>query len=146
MRTLADLAKQFNQLATTLPQETTNNLSIEAVEVILNDLLMVTPVDSGQAISNWQVALDQPPQERLPAYFPGKLGSTAVVCRTAALEAAQSVLGAKKAGQTVYISNVLPYIRRLNDGYSDQEPAGFVERAILLGRLFTENPSDFARG
>ena len=145
MRTLLDLANELDQLATTLPPQVTNNLSLEAAELILNDLLSVTPVDSGKAISNWQVTLDTPPQEALPAYYPGKQGSTQVICQTAALEAAQAVLKAKRPGQTLYISNVLPYIRRLNDGYSGQAPAGFVERSILLGRLFTENPSSFVR-
>lgn len=145
MRTLLDLANDLDRLALTLPGEVTNNLSIEATDIILNDLLSTTPVDSGKAISNWQIGLDAPPTERLDAYYPGKYGSTALICREAALEAAQAVLKAKKPGQTVYISNLLPYIRRLNDGWSEQEPAGFVERAMLLGRLFTENPSSFVR-
>ena len=42
-----------------------------------------------------------------------------------------------KLDDTVYISNNLPYIQRLNDGYSQQAPENFVESAVQVaeGRL-----------
>lgn len=135
----------MDKLATTLPAEVTNNVSIEAAELILNDLLTVTPVDTSKALSNWQASLDVEPDTILPAYYPGAFGSTAIISREAALEAAQKIFAAKKPGQRLYISNLLPYIRRLNDGSSDQAPAGFIERAVLLGRLFSEDPNSFVR-
>lgn len=33
--------------------------------------------------------------------------------------------------RTVYVVNSAPYIGRLNDGHSKQQPAGFVQRAIV---------------
>lgn len=145
MRRLKDLANDFDALALTLPAEVTNNVSVECVEIILVDLLQVTPVDTSKALSNWQVTLDTAATETIDAYYPGKQGSSAAVSREAALAAAKQVLQLKKPGQVVYITNCLPYIQRLNEGWSAQEPAGFVERATLLGRLFTENPASFAR-
>lgn len=143
MASLADLAAQFDELADSLPQAVTVNVSVQCVEIILTDLLQVTPVDTSKALSNWQVTLNAPATESIPAWYPGENGSTAVVSREAALQAAKIVLEAKKAGEAVYITNCLPYIDALNSGSSTQEPAGFVERAQLLGRLFVEDPSSF---
>lgn len=43
------------------------------------------------------------------------------------------VSAAFKLGDTVWISNNLPYIEALNNGHSTQAPAGFVELAIEAG-------------
>jgi hypothetical protein len=146
MRTLTQLADQLDKYAVTGPSARANDLSVKAAETILTDLLRSTPADTGKAISNWIVSLDEPSRLELPSYAPGKKGSTAVVCQTIALEAAIFVLRSKLAGQTIYICNSLPYIRVLDGGSSTQEPEGFVDRAMLLGRLFSENPADFADG
>jgi hypothetical protein len=37
-----------------------------------------------------------------------------------------------KLNDTIYISNNLPYIDRLNDGWSSQAPTNFVEKGIML--------------
>lgn len=39
-----------------------------------------------------------------------------------------------KVNDTIYISNALPYIQRLNDGWSTQAPANFIEAAIAVGK------------
>lgn len=142
-RTLKDLADYLDNVAAKIPMQATNEKSLRCCEVILTDLLRETPVDSGKAVSNWRVSLNSPNEEKLPSFAPGFKGSTQLVCQQAALEAAQSVLKIKKPGDVLYISNPLPYIRRLNDGWSSQAPAGFVERATLLGRLYSQDPSSF---
>src|ERR1044072_8825569 len=38
-----------------------------------------------------------------------------------------------KLNDTVYIANSVPYIRRLNDGWSTQAPAGFIDAAVQVG-------------
>jgi hypothetical protein len=43
---------------------------------------------------------------------------------------AQEVLSGYDGRQTIWILNGLPYIERLNEGHSQQAPAGFVETAI----------------
>ena len=44
-----------------------------------------------------------------------------------------TALSSFKLGDSVYIANGLPYIRRLNDGHSTQQPEGFIEKAIQVG-------------
>lgn len=138
------MARNFRDLATDLraiPQSISKQTSDEAVTValaIVSDLASVTPVDTSKALSNWKVSLNQRTVLAIPPYTPGRAGSSQEESIKATIDAAKLVLAAKKPGDTIWISNVLPYIQRLNDGYSTQEPAGFVERAVLIGRKLSE--------
>lgn len=134
-RTLLDLAKQLEARAAKLDEEA-SRLAIKTAETIVGDLVNVTPVDTSQALSNWQVSIGSPVDASIPPYYPGEKGSTQGASASAALAEARAMLKQKKPGQPIYISNVLRYISRLNEGSSAQAPAGFVERAVLLGRRF----------
>lgn len=48
-------------------------------------------------------------------------------------EKALETVAKYKLADTIYISNALPYIRRLNDGWSTQAPAGFIDAAVQVG-------------
>lgn len=96
-----------------------------------------TPVDTGRARSNWQAELDKPAE--------GTVGTLGGVRKgfegTGGAVAARSIAAAKAViaqydGDTnkeIHLTNNLPYIGRLNDGWSAQAPAGFVEDAVLAG-------------
>lgn len=90
-------------------------------------VVLATPVDTGRARSNWQVDLNNAPAGTLP-----EPASPAEGVTRATAEAAEKAK-AYKAGDTVHITNNLPYIGRLNEGWSAQAPAGFVEEAALAG-------------
>jgi hypothetical protein len=74
----------------------------------------------------------------LSAYREGFAGSTQEASASEALFQGEHQLRLKKPGMPIYITNNAPYIRALNDGSSMQEPAGFVERAVLIGRRVVE--------
>jgi len=95
-------------------------------------VVLGTPVDTGRARSNWIVQLNSAADEVIRAYSPGDLGSTEAQNPQAALDQAEAVISNYQGGQNVeiHITNNLPYIQRLNDGYSAQAPANFVEEAI----------------
>lgn len=97
------------------------------------ELVLSTPVDTGRARSNWIVSTGTPSAAEIAAYAPGESGSTAASNSAAAMGQAQAAIAGVEPGQDIAISNNLPYIGRLNDGYSAQAPAGFVEQAILNG-------------
>jgi len=137
-RSLADLANRLEKRARSI-DEGFNQASVKAAITILSDLVFVTPVDTSKTLSNWQVSLNVPVDATIDAHFPGEKGSSRRASADAAIRAAKSVLASKKPGDTIYISNVTPNIARLNDGYSGQAPAGFVERAVLLGRREVRN-------
>jgi hypothetical protein len=92
-----------------------------------------TPVDTGRARSNWVAELNSPATGTREAYSPGKEGSTGGPNAQAAIAQAKAVISAYKSGQTVHLTNNLPYIGALNDGRSAQAPVGFVQTAVLNG-------------
>jgi hypothetical protein len=131
-RTLADLANDLKARADNLPKATTNARAKIAFAIIKN-LIQVTPVDTSNALSNWQISLGQPAQNARGPYVPGYLGYTAAASQAQAIAAAQAMLEKVQPGQSIWISNLAPYIVDLNNGSSKQAPAGFVERAQLIG-------------
>lgn len=143
MTGLLTLADELDALAFTLPAQATNAKSKKCAEIILTDVLRETPVDEGTAISNWQISIGTPSDDIIEAYVKGSKGSTQLENQNAAFETAMNVLETKSPGQPIYIFNALPYIRILNDGTSSRPPIGFVERAVLLGRLYAQDPAAF---
>ena len=78
-------------------------------------LVRATPVDTGRARSNWIPSLNSPDYR--------------IVDINQKPDLAAAVANMKPT-DTIFITNSLPYIRRLNDGYSAQAPAGFVQAAV----------------
>lgn len=100
----------------------------------VGELAFTTPVDSSKALSSWIVTLDAPSDIVGKAHFPGSQGSTRNASAQETIALAKAALANKKPGQKIYITNSQPYIRRLNNGYSAQQAAGFVERCLLKAR------------
>jgi hypothetical protein len=98
------------------------------VELAVNltaELIERTPVDLGWARANWVPNLGGPyTGNGAPPDRPGPMD--AAVQESGLAE----VLAFKLADGAIFVSNRVPYIQRLNDGWSDQAPAGFVEGAI----------------
>lgn len=106
------------------------------------EVVTSTPVDTGRARSNWIASLGSPARREVDSYASGLIGpdadattSGAIAQQSAegAMAQAAGVIAGRKQGQDIYISNNLPYIGRLNDGYSAQAPSGFVEKAVQAG-------------
>ncbi len=133
-KSLLDLAKQMDGLAANVGKAA-SGLSVEVAIAVLTDLVYVTPFDTTNALSNWHVSLNSPSHESILPYFLYARTSSA----QEAIKQAIAVLKDKKPRQKIYITNSEPYIRRLNEGYSKQAPAGFAERAVLIGRLKIRN-------
>lgn len=93
-------------------------------------VVMGTPVDTGRARSNWIAAIGGPASATIDAYAPGESGSTEAANTQAAIDQAESVIRGYNYGEEIHLTNNLPYIQRLNDGYSAQAPANFVEQAV----------------
>lgn len=127
---LGSFARRMYLRADNVPREVNNIVRRFA---LLTDQLLVlsTPVDKGRARSNWLVSLGQPNETQIEPYSPGsQLGRGETANAQAALAQAERELSLRQPEQTVYINNNLPYIQRLNDGWSAQAPALFIETAI----------------
>jgi hypothetical protein len=84
-----------------------------------------TPVDTGHARANWVPSVGDP-------------FSSVVEADTAYASGAADVLSYQLGDGAAWVSNNVPYILALNDGWSKQQPAGFVERAIAETLLEAE--------
>lgn len=80
----------------------------------------------GHARKNWRVSIGSPNYAETP-------GEDVVGQQTLSL--GYAVAGAIREPSTVWISNPLPYMQRLEEGWSKQAPTGMVANAV---RLITE--------
>lgn len=122
-----------------LPEEVVERTQRAATLELHGSLVLATPVDKGRARGNWQVSQGAPPGDVVgPAEFPGDSGAARGAAATrAAQQQALQELPKVRAFSRTYVSNRLPYIVRLNDGWSRQAPAGFVQVAVnRIRRLF----------
>lgn len=111
-----------------------NDIAIIAGIAVIKELVYRTPVDTSQAISNWQAFIGSPKDKIINAHFVGNAGSTRFQSAEETTFNAIAILKSKKPGQKIYISNSLDYIKDLNDGSSSQAPAGFVEAAVMVAK------------
>lgn len=137
-RTLLDLANQMDGLSKKIAQSA-SDAAIKVAQTIVADLAYKTPVDTSQALSNWIVQVGSAYVGKIDPHYPGEFGSTRNSSAQATINAAIAALKAKKPGEPIFIRNNQPYIVRLNEGYSGQAPAGFVEASIMIGRQTLKN-------
>lgn len=99
---------------------TSQNICREVVIAVISD----TPVDTGQARSNWLASLGSP-----------RSGTRATLGRSPAgpIGEAQAVISFFKNGDTFYLTNNLDYIEDLDAGKSPQAGPGYIARAIQRG-------------
>lgn len=87
-----------------------------------NRLTLKTPRDTGRASANWNVAIGAADLSVSdPTEGPGS---------HALPRPPLDQLSAVGIGDSVWVTNNLPYIEALNDGHSSQTPSGFVEQSI----------------
>ena len=132
MRTLLDLVKDLENSVKKI-ETSASNIASDVSMAVLEDLVFHTPVDTSNALSNWQLTINAPANNEIEPYYFGRKGSTQSMSQDAAIIAGIKALKSKKPGETIYISNNAPYIKDLDEGSSLQEPEGFVDRALIVG-------------
>jgi len=109
----------------------TNRIPARAAELackkvamdVLSACVMATPVDTGRARGNWQASVGSTIDTEVDKSDKGGQ-STATA---GALEINQMSV---PFGQTIFITNNVPYIERLEDGHSSQKPDGILVPAL----------------
>lgn len=89
-----------------------------------------TPRDTGFARANWVPSVGTPspsvePLLRRPS--PGQVAEAAA----AAAAGQQGILNYRLSEGSVFVTNGVVYIQKLNDGWSQQAPAAFVEASVV---------------
>lgn len=105
-------------------------------------LVDTTPVDTGLARSNWRATLNGPASGVIPPYSPGNhLGisesSNATGAKSQQKQAIERFDASKGLG-SIFITNNVGYIGKLDAGSSNQNPAGMVNLAISTGRAILQ--------
>ncbi|UBB18366.1 HK97 gp10 family phage protein [Comamonas odontotermitis] len=85
---------------------------------VLAGMMSKSPVDTGRFKSNWQCGIGGINSDTSAAPNSDALGRTGVVLET------------WRPGQTIFLSNSLPYAKRLENGWSQQAPAGIVRLTV----------------
>lgn len=93
---------------------------------LLTPLVLETPVDTGRARFNWIVSQKNPDSSTKPA----PASRDAAVSR--AIAEGGRIIADTVPYSLTFIQNNLPYISRLNEGWSSQQPASkYVDRIIF---------------
>tara|TARA_B110000971_G_scaffold39551_1_gene38510 strand:- start:10432 stop:10821 length:390 start_codon:yes stop_codon:yes gene_type:complete len=85
-------------------------------------IIKESPVDTGRFRGNWQASINSPQKSKMQRL--DKSGASAIGDMS-------SVVMSMKMGQTFYLTNNLPYARRLEYGYSKQAPSGFLRINVM---------------
>lgn len=124
------------------PQEFADRVGLKVETVkgklamgIYDELLQVTPVDTGRAKAGWQISRNKP-GSYVPAELPKPVGRKP---GDAAYYPLPSVFVPAGGGPVIIYNNV-EYIGRLNDGSSQQAPKEFVE--IAVDRVLRETDAE----
>lgn len=89
-----------------------------------------TPIDTGWASANWTPSVGSPADDA-PTENPRDLGPAQVAAaQLRAQQGINEVLGWDFNNGSIFSTNAVPYIRRLNEGWSKQSPSGFVAIAV----------------
>lgn len=131
---LLKLATRLEKLAKKV-EVSASNTAVKAATSILTQLSVLTPVDTSQALSSWVVSLGSPSGLKRTPFVHGKRGSSANASAKAMLRVGYDTLKTKVPGQPIYITNNQDYIVDLNNGSSTQQPAGFIQRAVVAGSV-----------
>jgi hypothetical protein len=92
-----------------------NKAKIAAATEALGVAIDGTPVLTGRARRGWTVGIGKRPRRAKKGANP---------------EDGFAIIKSAKPGDTIYIVNRLPYMSRLNFGWSRKAPSGFFERAV----------------
>jgi hypothetical protein len=93
------------------------NIALELFKRVIKK----TPVDKGRARTNWQGSIGLP-----------VLGTVETTDKNGGATMAKVVSASAgfEVGDTIYLANNLPYIRKLEEGSSQQAPAGMVALTV----------------
>jgi len=119
---MSDIDRQIERAYQKKVIETANKVKRVVAMGVLQQLIQTTPVDTGRAKSNWWTDTSKTWIEQA--------ADNGASANAQGLSVSQRDI---KLETSIYITNNLPYIQRLEDGWSAQAPAGFVKGAVQVG-------------
>lgn len=117
--------KRFAAKANPRLEEVKRKVSLD----LFSDVVMDTPVDTGRARANWQLSIGGPAEGERDRTDPG--GSATIAAAAAKAEG-------PSGDAAIFITNNVPYIRRLEYGHSKQSPGGMVRKNVARFKRYLE--------
>jgi len=110
-----------------------------AARAALEVMVANTRVDTSRAVSNWIVTRDGPSSDFIPAYSPGKKGSTAALSMAEALAMGRAEIEAFdiNADLDLFITNNTPYLRYIEGSALTAMGQQAAKSALVGARLFS---------
>lgn len=138
MATLLQFSKNMRSLGSRI-ENNSAVLTRRVAKRALKSLVLGTPADKGVARSNWRVSIGGEPTAIIPAYAPGKkLGigeranaRAAIAAGNAAISRLRTGPVTGRAGKSIKIGNSIPYLQKLRNGSSAQQPNDWVDSALI---------------
>jgi hypothetical protein len=143
------VSKKFNvaEIMASLDREVAQELQ-DTADRTAGALVYATPVGNpslwqskapasyvpGHARRNWHATIGSKSSSELPG-----VDASGQVALMEIRAAVKEWVNRSGKHEKFYIQNNVPYIERLNDGWSSQAPAGFVEKAILAANGVNTN-------
>lgn len=100
--------------------------------MLYGSIVRKTPVDTGRARGNWQISVGSSASGILERTDKSK-GSDSAFGKSE-----QAKLNGAKGDEDIYISNNLPYIEKLEYGYSKQAPQGMIGVTVANAGAYFE--------
>ncbi len=105
-----------------------------AAKVVLQTAVQVTPVDTGAARANWQVAVGKGRYRAYEVTETDKEGVTTIQDGTQEIESSD-----RQPGESFFIYNAAHHIVALENGHSGQAPNGMTYLARQAGEQYARN-------
>lgn len=120
-------SSMVNKFAKTAPEQANAVIRKSTLE-LFTDVVMDTPVDTGRARGNWQVSFGSPASgvldERGDKESDNKTSSPTARVVTDALNSDRTT-------SVIFLTNNLPYIKKLEYGWSKKAARGMVRKNLL---------------
>jgi hypothetical protein len=124
------MGSEADRIAAELEREVETTAKALVLAIVAN-LIASTPVDTGWARANWIPSIGEPSD--------AVAGSYEAVSASDQQRGQAAVLAYVLANGALWIANNVDYVLFLNYGTSQQQPAGWIERAIDQGLMEIES-------
>ena len=125
--------------------EASNIVGAEACLAAGEYLVRNTPIDTGQAKSNWQASRGFPRTTTRRAYAVGKKGTTAEQNISAAIAQIRAECASRTRNQQMFLTNNLDYIQKLNKSGGNMGTPQFLQRAAQIARQVLRDNNLFTK-
>lgn len=131
MPNLAKFKKGLLEVANKKVPDRVKEVQSDLAGHVYSGVVLRTPVLTGHARHNWMPTLKNPWLQEIEGVFGGDTtGDPFTATEIVKMKRIQRELKDLPVGQTVWIANSVPYIERLENGWSNKSPEGMAEVTV----------------